>query len=114
MCDDGTHTNVNETIDVDVFKRWRADPSYRPQNLVEWTKRKNVDPGQLQTSVRTDDPSVACLINSRSNLSRLPTSACLRWRTLLWLGSLISRMTSSGLMSSSRWSASIEGFSVAR
>lgn len=57
--DDGTHTNVNETIDANVFKRWRADPSYRPQNLVEWAKRKNVDPGQLQTSVRADDPSVA-------------------------------------------------------
>jgi uncharacterized protein (DUF2235 family) len=57
--DDGTHTNVNETIDVNVFKRWRADPSYRPQNLVEWAKRKKVDPGQLQTSVRADDPSVA-------------------------------------------------------
>ena len=40
-------------------KRWRADPSYRPQNLVEWAKRKNVDPGQLQSSVRADDPSVA-------------------------------------------------------
>jgi hypothetical protein len=57
--DDGTHTNVNETIDANVFKRWRADPTYRPQNLVEWAERKNGDPGQLQTSVRADDPSVA-------------------------------------------------------
>ncbi|MHC2448349.1 hypothetical protein ACVI7B_008051, partial [Bradyrhizobium elkanii] len=57
--DDGTHTNINETVDANVFKRWRADPTYRPQNLVEWAKRKNVDPGQLQSSVRADDPSVA-------------------------------------------------------
>ncbi|MET4322516.1 DUF2235 domain-containing protein [Bradyrhizobium sp. RT5a] len=57
--DDGTHTNVNETIDANVFKRWRADPAYRPQNLVEWAQRHNVDPSQLQTSVRADDPSVA-------------------------------------------------------
>jgi hypothetical protein len=35
------------------------DPTYRPQNLVEWAKRENVDPGQLQTSVRADDPSVS-------------------------------------------------------
>ena len=57
---DGTHaTNVNETIDANVFKRWRSDPTYRPQNVVEWAQRKNVDPGQLQTSVRADDPSVS-------------------------------------------------------
>jgi uncharacterized protein (DUF2235 family) len=53
-----THTTVNETIDASVFARWRADPAYRPTNLVEWAQRKNVDPGQLQTSVRADDPRV--------------------------------------------------------
>ncbi|MGY3233296.1 hypothetical protein ACVMAJ_000186 [Bradyrhizobium sp. USDA 4448] len=26
--DDGTHPTVNETIDVSVSKRWRADPAY--------------------------------------------------------------------------------------
>jgi len=57
--DDGTHTNVNETIDASVFERWRADPTYRPRNLVEWAQRKKVDPAQLQTSVRANDPSVA-------------------------------------------------------
>jgi uncharacterized protein (DUF2235 family) len=56
---DSTHRNVNETIDANVFKRWRADPTYRPQNLVEWAERKHVDPGKLQTSVRADDPNVA-------------------------------------------------------
>ncbi len=56
--EDGTHINVNETIDVSVFKRWRADPTYRPANLVEWAQRKKVDPAQLQTSVRADDPRV--------------------------------------------------------
>lgn len=54
--DDGSHINVNETIDASVFARWRLDPKYRPANLVEWAQRKNVDPAQLQTSVRADDP----------------------------------------------------------
>ena len=57
--DNGTHTNVNETIDVSVFQRWRADPKYRPRNLVEWSQRRNVDPNQLQTSVRADDPRIS-------------------------------------------------------
>jgi hypothetical protein len=46
------------TIDASVFQRWRADPTYRPANLVEWAQRKKVDPAQLQTSVRADDPRV--------------------------------------------------------
>ncbi|WP_439923558.1 DUF2235 domain-containing protein [Nitrobacter sp. JJSN] len=57
--DDGTHTNVNETIDANVFKRWRADPTYRPQNLVEWAQHKHVDPSKFESSVRADDPTVA-------------------------------------------------------
>jgi hypothetical protein len=57
--ENGTHTNVNETIDASVFERWRADPTYRPRNLVEWAQRKKIDPAQLQTSVRANDPSVA-------------------------------------------------------
>jgi uncharacterized protein (DUF2235 family) len=56
--DDGVHTNVNETIDASVFERWRADPAYRPNNLVEWANRKNVDPARLKTSVRADNPHV--------------------------------------------------------
>ncbi|MET4351904.1 uncharacterized protein (DUF2235 family) [Bradyrhizobium sp. RT9b] len=56
--DDGSHINVNETIDASVFKRWRADPTYRPANLVDWAKRKKIDPAQLQSSVRADDPGV--------------------------------------------------------
>ena len=55
--DDGSHININETIDASVFKRWRADPTYRPSNLVEWAQRKKVDPAQLQTSVPADDPT---------------------------------------------------------
>jgi len=57
--DDGTHVNVNETIDASVFERWRADPTYRPANLTAWAQRKKIDPAQLQTSVRADDPGVA-------------------------------------------------------
>jgi hypothetical protein len=56
--ENGTHVNVNETIDVSVFARWRADPGYRPANLAEWAQRKSVDPAQLKTSVRADDPRV--------------------------------------------------------
>jgi len=56
---DGSHTNVNETIDVSVFDRWRADPEYRPKNLAEWAERKKVDPSQVRSSVRADDPKVA-------------------------------------------------------
>ena len=56
--EDGNHINVNETVDVSVFQRWRADPTYRPRNIVEWAQRKKVDPAQLQTSVRADDPRV--------------------------------------------------------
>jgi Uncharacterized alpha/beta hydrolase domain (DUF2235) len=56
--EDGSHINVNETIDASVFERWRADPTYRPANLVEWAQRKRVDPAQLQSSVRADDPRV--------------------------------------------------------
>jgi hypothetical protein len=57
--DDGTHTNVNETIDASVFQRWRADPTYRPQNLVEWASRKHVDPALITGSVRADDPKTS-------------------------------------------------------
>jgi uncharacterized protein (DUF2235 family) len=57
--DDGSHININETIDANVFKRWRADQTYRPANLVEWAKRRGVDPAQFHTSVRADDPRVS-------------------------------------------------------
>jgi hypothetical protein len=56
--EDGSHITVNESIDASVFDRWRASPTYRPANLVEWAQRKKVDPAQLQTSVRADDPRV--------------------------------------------------------
>lgn len=56
--DDGSHINVNETIDKMVFDRWRADPAYRPQNILEWAERKKADPAKLTNSVRADDPNV--------------------------------------------------------
>jgi uncharacterized protein (DUF2235 family) len=59
MTEDGTNPTVNETIDTSVFKRWRADSSYRPANLVDWAKRKKIDPGQLQTSVEASDPQAS-------------------------------------------------------
>jgi uncharacterized protein (DUF2235 family) len=56
--DDGTHSNVNESIDQSVFERWRTVPTYRPENLAEWAARKNVDPAKLTSSVRADDPMI--------------------------------------------------------
>ena len=37
----------------------RADATYRPANLLEWAKRKNVDPTALQTSVLAEKPTIA-------------------------------------------------------
>jgi uncharacterized protein (DUF2235 family) len=54
---DAIRTTINETIDVTVFDRWRADPAYRPQNLVDWAKRHNVDPAALKTPVLAKDAS---------------------------------------------------------
>jgi uncharacterized protein (DUF2235 family) len=51
--------NINETIDSSVFVRWRADQSYRPAGLASWAKAKDVDPAQIRSSVRADDPRVA-------------------------------------------------------
>jgi hypothetical protein len=56
---DGTHVNVNETIDVTVFDRWRSNPAYRPVGIVEWARRMHVDPAQLRTSVRATNPLVS-------------------------------------------------------
>jgi hypothetical protein len=49
--------NINETIDASVFERWRSDRTYRPQNLVRWAQRRNIDLDRLGGAVRTDDPS---------------------------------------------------------
>jgi uncharacterized protein (DUF2235 family) len=54
----GEH-NVNETIDASVFERWRRDPLYRPQNLVEWSHRHGIDIAALTTSVLASDPHTA-------------------------------------------------------
>jgi uncharacterized protein (DUF2235 family) len=55
---DAVTTTINETIDVTVFDRWRHDGTYRPKNLVDWAKRRSVDPSTLTQSVRADDPTV--------------------------------------------------------
>jgi len=55
---DGTHSRVNETIDGSVFERWRNDSGYRPPNLVEWGRRKAVDPADLVSSVLAHAPIV--------------------------------------------------------
>lgn len=56
---DGTHSNVNETIDATVFDRWRQVPNYRPPNLAEWASRYNVKIENLDKAVRADNPTVA-------------------------------------------------------
>lgn len=51
------HT-INESIDRSVFDRCRANGNYRPQNLVDWAQKHNVNLIDITTSVRADDPSV--------------------------------------------------------
>jgi uncharacterized protein (DUF2235 family) len=46
---------INETIDVTVFDRWRADQTYRPQNVADWASRRRVDPSTLKQSVLAKD-----------------------------------------------------------
>ncbi len=48
-------TTINETIDSTVFARWRADATYRPQNLADWAKAHNVDPATLTQPVFAKD-----------------------------------------------------------
>lgn len=50
---------VNETIDSFVFERWRQDASYRPPQITDWATRKRVDPVEINSSVRADDPTVS-------------------------------------------------------
>jgi hypothetical protein len=53
-----TTSRINETVDGSVFDRWRADESYRPENLTSWAKAKGVDPAKFFGSVRAADPAV--------------------------------------------------------
>jgi uncharacterized protein (DUF2235 family) len=48
---------INETIDSSVFTRWRADGTYRPRSLRRWAKSKGVDPAEIMSSVRADNPT---------------------------------------------------------
>jgi hypothetical protein len=60
--DEGTQATtarISETIDGSVFDRWRADGTYRPPNLVAWSKEKGVDPGKLNGTVFATDPKVS-------------------------------------------------------
>ncbi|WP_407147846.1 DUF2235 domain-containing protein [Bradyrhizobium sp. ORS 86] len=53
-----TTSRINETVDGSVFDRWRADGSYRPENLASWAKAKGVDPAKLVGAVMTTDLKV--------------------------------------------------------
>ncbi len=54
--EDGTNSNVNETIDASVFARWNNDASYRPPNLANWAARYNVQIASLTNSVLANAP----------------------------------------------------------
>ena len=47
---------INETVDGSVFDYWRANPAYRPQNLVDWAARFSADPAALRGAVMAGDP----------------------------------------------------------
>jgi uncharacterized protein (DUF2235 family) len=53
-----TTSRINETIDGSVFERWRADATYRPQNLVAWAQEVRTDPAKLVGAVMAADPKV--------------------------------------------------------
>ena len=57
MKDGTTTTTINETIDSTVFDRWRANPSYRPANLVTWAQNYRVAMDSLHGCVRADAPA---------------------------------------------------------
>lgn len=57
--DESITTTINESIDASVFERVRADPTYRPPNLIEWAKRHNVDVNTLTGSVKAQQPTEA-------------------------------------------------------
>ena len=43
---------ASETIDASVFDRWRNDPSYRPENLVDWARRHGMsDPSVINATI---------------------------------------------------------------
>ncbi len=52
-------STINETIDGSVFKRWKADPAYRPRSLQKWAEVHKVDPESILSSVRVDNPSTS-------------------------------------------------------
>jgi len=59
---DSITTTVNETIDASVFERWRADASYRPDNLATWASKvakDDVNINSLHSSVLADAPSTS-------------------------------------------------------
>jgi uncharacterized protein (DUF2235 family) len=53
-----TTSRINETIDGSVFERWQVDATYRPPNLMDWSKEKGVDPGTMKGAVFATDPKV--------------------------------------------------------
>ena len=59
---------VNETIDASVFERWRADPNYRPQNLIDWSRRSSVEPGALTDAVFAHDPHTVVPVSTKAEI----------------------------------------------
>ena len=56
--EDGTNSNVNETIDASVFARWNNNAGYRPPNLADWAARYSVQISSLTNSVLANTPEL--------------------------------------------------------
>lgn len=50
----GKIATINEVIDKSVFDRWRANPQYRPKNLVDWAERTGKVIDDLTDDVAAD------------------------------------------------------------
>ncbi|MBY5828655.1 DUF2235 domain-containing protein [Rhizobium leguminosarum] len=50
----GMVSTVNETIDSSVFDRWRAQESYRPPAVIDWTERTGINPVDVRSAVLAD------------------------------------------------------------
>ena len=68
--DDGTHININETIDGSVFKRWRAIRTIVRPTCSNGPNAKKVDPAQLQTSCKPTILTRRCPISSSRSVAR--------------------------------------------
>jgi hypothetical protein len=53
--DPGNLTSEEKAL---AWVRWRADATYRPQNLVAWAHEMKIDPAKLVGAVMAADPKI--------------------------------------------------------